>query len=180
MSEVDLRIQAAASFAFIAHERVGQVREYTGEPYINHPAEVASIVESVPHTPEMVMAAWLHDVVDDTGVPLSEIRLVFGDEVADMVSGLSSVSVLADGNRALRKEMELKHIAVASPQTKTIRLADIISNVKNIAERDPSFAVVYLHEKARLLEVLNDGDALLWESAYILVHEGLASLPKNP
>lgn len=67
----------AMRVATAAHEGIGQVRKYTGEPYINHPAAVAELVSSVPHTPEMLAAAWLHDTVEDTPITLLDIELNF-------------------------------------------------------------------------------------------------------
>jgi len=61
----DLELKAKA-FATKCHEDIKQVRKYTGEPYINHPAAVVEIVRSVPHTEAMLCAAWLHDTVEDT------------------------------------------------------------------------------------------------------------------
>ena len=58
-------VRKAQVYAMAAHAAVGQKRKYTGEPYIVHPAEVAKIVAGVPgSTPDMVAAAWLHDVVE--------------------------------------------------------------------------------------------------------------------
>ena len=65
-------------FAIAAHKAVGQKRKYTGDDYIVHPAEVAHIVDQVPgSTDEMVAAAWLHDVVEDTGVDITEYDPTF-------------------------------------------------------------------------------------------------------
>ncbi|NDF14778.1 HD domain-containing protein, partial [bacterium] len=52
-------VEKARQFATLAHE--GQVRKYTGQPYIVHPEEVAGIVSTVPHTEAMLAAAFLHD-----------------------------------------------------------------------------------------------------------------------
>ena len=77
------RIQAAFQFARKAHE--GQTRK-SGEPYIIHPVAVARIVaEEMQLGPNTVIAAFLHDVVEDTPVTLDEIREQFGDEVAFLV-----------------------------------------------------------------------------------------------
>ena len=77
------RIQAAFQFARKAHE--GQTRK-SGEPYIIHPVAVARIVaEELQLGPNTVLAAFLHDVVEDTPVTLDEIREQFGDEVAFLV-----------------------------------------------------------------------------------------------
>jgi len=157
----------AKQFADVAHE--GQKRKYTGEPYILHPVAVAELVRSVPHTPAMIAAALLHDVVEDTPITLDEIERVFGFEVAVLVEMLTDVSKLSDGNRAARKAIDREHTAKASPAAKTIKLADLIENSKSIMAHDPAFAKVYLVEKALLLEVLREGDATLWAMAAEIV-----------
>ena len=115
----------------------------------------------MPHTPEMLAAAWLHDTVEDTGVSLGLIEAEFGPEVADMVEMLTDVSHANDGLRAHRKRIDREHTAKASPAAKTIKLADLIDNTRSIVERDPKFAEVYLKEKRLLLDVLTEGDATL-------------------
>lgn len=157
--------QRALDFAAAAHASIDQRRKYTGEPYINHPIAVAEIVRSVPHTLEMVAAAYLHDVVEDTPIELQDIVQEFGGEVADLVEWLTDVSKPSDGNRRLRKEIDRRHTAAAPASAKTIKLADLIDNTITIKERDPDFWRVYRHEKLRLLEVLKDGDPALWNRA---------------
>ena len=154
-------VERARVFATAAHAAVAQLRKYTNEPYIIHPAEVASIVRSVPHTDEMVAAAWLHDVVEDTGVTIETIREEFGTEVADLVGGLTDVSRPEQGNRATRKAIDRAHTAMAPAEAQTIKLADLISNTRSILEHDQKFAKTYLEEKRLLLEVMTKGDATL-------------------
>lgn len=158
----------AALFAEKAH--VGQVRKYTGEPYINHPNAVAGIV-SLAHeaSPQMVAAAYLHDVIEDCGVTSLWLRNEFGSEVTTLVEWLTDVSQATDGNRAVRKAMDRNHIAKAPPQAKTIKLADMIDNSRSILLHDIKFAKVYIPEKRQLLEVLRDGDALLYKTAQEIV-----------
>lgn len=162
----------ARSFCIAAHAAVGQVRKYTGEPYSTHPMEVVLIiVEHVPdYTDEMICAALLHDVVEDTQVPLTVVRAMFGPTVGDMVEQLTDVSKPEDGNRATRKAIDLQHTAKASPAAKTIKLADLISNSSSIAAHDPEFAKVYLAEKRALLQVLREGDPTLYQMAYNIAH----------
>lgn len=156
----------ARLFATAAHAAVRQVRKYTGEPYIDHPAEVVQILIGLNDvTPAMIAAAWLHDVVEDTGVTLDLVREEFGGEIAKLVYGLTDVSRPEDGNRATRKAIDRAHTAAQCPRVKTIKLADLISNTRSIVARDPEFAKVYLAEKRELLEVLRDGDSTLWERA---------------
>jgi len=153
-------IDFACSFAEKAHE--GQKRKYTGEPYINHPVEVAQIVASVTDDCETICAAFLHDVIEDCGVTkrkLIDAGLGFG--IAQMVAELSDVSVLTDGNRATRKAIDRYHTAKASNRAKTVKLADLISNSKSIIEHGGKFAGIYMEEKKLLLGVLVGGDEKL-------------------
>lgn len=161
--------QQAKAYAERCHSAINQRRKYTGEPYIVHPAAVVEIVRSVPHTEEMLCAAWLHDTVEDTHATLWGIEKMFGSEVATLVEMLTDVSTLADGNRAARKSIDLAHTFKASSTAKTIKLADLIDNTSSIAQHDPAFAVVYFREKALLLDVLRDGDATLWARANALL-----------
>ncbi len=152
-------VRKAQVYAMAAHAAVGQRRKYTGEPYIVHPAEVAKIVAGVPGaTPNMVAAAWLHDVVEDTGCTYTDIHMGFGADIATLVGWLTDVSKPEDGNRAKRKAIDREHTAQAPAEAQTIKLADLISNSRSITEHDPEFAKVYLEEKRLLLEVLTKGD----------------------
>jgi (p)ppGpp synthase/HD superfamily hydrolase len=155
-------IDAAKAFAKYAHRH--QRRKYTGESYFNHCAEVANIVYPFA-TNEMVAAAYLHDTIEDCEVDAETIEAIFGEEVCDLVKDLSDVSKPADGNRRTRKDIDLAHTAKASPDAKTIKLADLISNTKSIVQYDPDFARVYLREKERLLEVLTEGNGALFVTA---------------
>ena len=152
-------VHKAQVYAMAAHASVQQKRKYTGEPYIVHPAEVASIVASVPgSTPDMVAAAWLHDVIEDTGCTFTDVHMAFGIDIATLVGWLTDVSKPEDGNRAKRKAMDREHTAHAPAEAQTIKLADLISNSRSIMQHDPEFAKTYLEEKRLLLEVLTKGD----------------------
>ena len=123
-----------------------------------HPIEVAEIVRTVEHDDEMLAAALLHDVVEDTDVTIEVIRSEFGDNVAELVDDLTDVSKPMDGNRKFRKAMDRDHLSRASARAQTIKLADLISNTADISVNDPSFAKVYFAEKELLLSVLVKGD----------------------
>ncbi|MCK5601340.1 HD domain-containing protein [Candidatus Pacearchaeota archaeon] len=166
MSDLESR---AKEFATKKH--TGQTRKYTGEAYICHPAAVVDIVRGIAHTDEMIAAAWLHDTVEDTETTLTEIEEHFGDHVSMLVEMLTDVSRPFDGNRAARKALDRAHTAKASPDAKTIKLADLIHNSTNIMEFDPAFAKIYLAEKKLLLEILTEGDRDLWDRANIIVRE---------
>ena len=169
-------VARADAFAARAHSAINHKRKYTGDDYIVHPAEVAAIVSTVPHTDEMLAAAWLHDTVEDTGVTIETIRAEFGAVVAGLVADLTDVSTPGGGNRAIRKGIDLAHTASASPSAKTIKLADLLSNTASIVAHDPGFARVYLKEKAAMLEVMTQGDATLLARAKATLAAGLAKL----
>lgn len=165
-------IDYACEFAEKAHE--GQQRKYTGEPYINHPVEVAQIVSRVTDDCECICAAFLHDVIEDCGVTKQELVYKFGYSIAEMVDQLSDKSKPEDGNRARRKQIDRLHTAAAWPKTKTVKLADLISNTSSITQYDPDFSKVYLREKQLLMEVLKDGDARLYDDCVaILAKNGI-------
>lgn len=158
-------LMKASGFAAGAHAAVKQTRKYTGRPYIEHPRAVAQIVATVPHTESMLAAALLHDVVEDTGVTLEAVRDEFGEDIADLVYWLTDKSKPEDGNRATRKAIDRAHSAAAPPEAQTIKLADIIENTATIDQYDPEFAKVYRKEKEALLEVMDKGDATLYQRA---------------
>jgi len=159
-------VEKARIFATAAHAAVGQVRKYTNEPYIVHPEEVAGIVARVEDsTHEMIAAAWLHDVVEDTDVTIEVIEQEFGSEVAEIVGWLTDVSKPSDGNRAVRKAIDREHTAKAPASAQTVKLADLISNSRSIMAHDEKFAKTYLKEKRLLLAVMTKGDAKLMAEA---------------
>jgi guanosine-3',5'-bis(diphosphate) 3'-pyrophosphohydrolase len=157
----------AKEFATKAHE--GQLRKYTGDPYIVHPAAVVEILREVDDDPVMLAAAWLHDVVEDTPVTIEEIEDKFGFDVAGLVRHLTDVSKPSDGNRATRKALDREHLAAAPARAQTIKLADIIDNAASISAHDPEFAKVYKGEALALIHVLRDGDSRLRLRAFELV-----------
>lgn len=158
-------VNKAFVFASAAHAAVGQKRKFSGEPYIVHPVEVCALVSSVEdHTPEMLAAALLHDVVEDTEVTIELIQAMFGTIVALHVNGLTDISKPEDGNRAHRKAIDREHTLSQAYQTQTIKVADLIANTRDITEQDPHFAVVYMKEKRLMLEGMNADEGLMKEA----------------
>ena len=164
-------VERARVFATAAHAAVGQVRKYTFEPYIVHPAEVAKIVRDAGGTEAMVAAAWLHDTVEDTGVTIETIRAEFGTEVAELVGWLTDVSRPEHGNRAHRKALDRAHSAAAPAEAQTVKLADLIANTRSIMAHDEAFAKTYLEEKRLLLAVMTKGDPTLMAEARKFIGE---------
>ena len=164
----------ALGFARCAHRK--QQRKYTGEPYVTHCASVAKIVAGYTSDPEVIAAAALHDVLEDTNVTAEEMRVAFGDRVTALVLEVTDVSRPGDGNREARKRLDREHVAKSSPEGATIKLADLIDNTSSIVQYDKGFARSYLREKDLLLEVLKHGNAELWARAYSVLQDAQRGL----
>ena len=163
-------LERAIQFATRAHE--GQYRKYTHDPYITHPLAVMEIVRGVPgHTEEMLVAAVLHDVVEDTDVSLMEIEEEFGNVVSDLVLHLTDISKPEDGNRLKRKRKDAEWYAQGSAQAQTIKVADFIDNTRDIAQHAPKFWETYKMEKLYALDLLELADTDLWHQAHIQIKE---------
>ena len=146
----------ARAWAFASKAHANQVRKYTGRPYVEHPLAVARMVSRFEHDDDMLLAAVLHDTVEDTPVTLRDIAREFGDPVAFLVSDLTDVSHLSDGNRAVRKRRDLLHTAAAQPRAKTVKLMDLVHNSLSIVRHDRGFARQFLLEMQATLAVLRD------------------------
>lgn len=142
---------AFRAMQFATEKHSGQVRKYTGVPYVTHLAEVAGIVAAVDAWPEAIAVAWLHDVMEDQEVSRGELNREFGSTVA---YGVEALSDMERGTRAERKAMSRARLAAAGDWIQTIKCADLISNTSSIVMHDPEFAVIYLEEKRALLEVM--------------------------
>ena len=167
----DLEAQALC-FAGKAHS--GQIRRYTREAYIVHPTRVVDLLKThcvTPPTPEMLAAAYLHDTVEDTKVTLADILDTFGETVTSLVYELTDITKPGDGNRGQRKWLERKRLSVASKAAKTIKLTDIADNLPSVIEYDESFALTYVYEKLRDLEVLKEGDVNLYGKVKTIIDD---------
>lgn len=172
--------EKALEFATKAHGE--QQRKYTKEPYIEHPKRVAEIVRTVPHTTEMICAAYLHDVVEDTPVSIEEIEQEFGPEIAQLVLELTDEFVKENYqhlNRKKRKKREVERQAKMSPEAKTIKLADVIDNTRDILKNDKDFARRYVPEMEALTEALQGGNFKLLMRACYEVQRGKIELKKE-
>lgn len=162
-------LRTAWLVSFTAHNAVGQKRKYTGDPYWTHPEAVANILlkhSSMLVTDEMLAAAYLHDVIEDTSITKNQLEHIFGEQVANLVDELTDkYTDPAVGNRATRKELERKRLSTISAEAQTIKYADLIHNTESIVQYDKDFSRVYLKEKKRILEVMDRGDSSLREFA---------------
>jgi len=150
-------IDKAAAFAEKAH--AGQTRKYTGRAYIEHPARVAQAVWRLEgSTPEMVAAAWLHDVVEDTSVGLEDIRNLFGNGVADLVGWLTNPSKGMNLPRAERKRIDREHLAKTPHEAKIIKILDLLDNLSEMEDAPAGFKRLYGEESLLLAQAIGDAE----------------------
>ena len=170
-------VERAKDFATLAHQ--GQIRRYTNEPYIEHPRRVVqTLVMYGLLTPEVLAAAWLHDVVEDSEVSIEEIESEFGAAVAGMVGALTEPpkEELPHLNRAARKQRQQAKLSVYGSGVHNIKSADILDNVPSIVEHDPKFAGVYIPESFNMLHYLHHADVVLYGNTYRALKNADAAL----
>lgn len=121
-------IREAADFATEAHK--GMVRKGGGIPYIYHPMEVALLVSQMTKDEEVIAAAYLHDVLEDTPVTAEEIGKRFGSRVLELVKAETE-----DKTRTWqeRKGHTIEHLPTAPREVKLLTLADKLSNLRATA-----------------------------------------------
>ena len=151
----------ALAFAGRAHRN--QKRKYDGKSYISHPMSVAGIVmRYIPdYTTEMIHAALLHDVVEDTDTTIEQVNGVFGPKVAEYVNYLTDVSVPSDGNRKFRKNLDAEWNGKGPPESQNIKLADLIHNSVDIQKNDKKFWKLYRLEKLYTIQQLTKSNSQL-------------------
>ncbi len=122
---------------FSAKKHTGQNRKGNDEsPYINHPLEVVHLLTNVGKIDDytVLIAALLHDTVEDTETTTAEIAELFGAEISSIVMELTDDKSLPE---AERKRLQIEHAPHLSPQAKVVKLADKISNIRDVIENPP-------------------------------------------
>ena len=123
-------IETAYSLAAAAH---GEQKRRSGEPYIIHPLAVAKILVELGMDNESIAAALLHDVVEDTGVPLSDIEKQFGHEIALLVNGVTKLGRIPYTSKEEQQAENLRKMLLAMAQdirVVIIKLADRLHNAR--------------------------------------------------
>lgn len=130
-------LRRAFEFANKAHQ--GQMRA-TGEPYIIHPVNVAVILMELGMDSESIVAALLHDVVEDTGVSLEELEKEFGAGIAQLVDGVTKIGKIPYSSREEEQAENLRKMLIAMSEdirVIIIKLADRLHNLRTIDAKDP-------------------------------------------
>ncbi len=155
-----------------------QRRKYTGRPYYEHPLEVMYLVSHFNQDEEVLLAAVAHDLIEDRDFDYVLLKEMFGERVADIVHELTDLPN-ENLNRAQRKAIDRKRLALASHEAQTIKYADLISNTASIVEHDPKFAELYLAEKEALLAVMTGGDQRLRKAALLGLEKAKKDLQRK-
>jgi (p)ppGpp synthase/HD superfamily hydrolase len=121
-------IQNAYKLAAEAH--AGQRRKDDGSPYISHPIAVAQVLHDAAFRDQVIAAALLHDVVEDTDLSTQEVAERFCDEVAALVDALSEDEGIADF--ADRKREHREQVEESGPEAVAIYVADKLSNLSDL------------------------------------------------
>jgi guanosine-3',5'-bis(diphosphate) 3'-pyrophosphohydrolase len=137
ISEEDLK-KLLKALAFAAHKHRDQRRkDVESSPYINHPIALADILCNEGHVTDInvICAALLHDTVEDTDTTPEELGREFGGEIRGIVMDVTDDKTLG---KAERKQRQIEHAAHICDQAKLVKLADKISNLRDVASNPPS------------------------------------------
>ncbi len=149
------------AYIYSAQVHAGQTR-LSGEPYLTHPLEVASILADMQFDVESIAAALLHDVVEDTHATKKDIEEMFGHNVAHIVEGVTKLSKITCSTKAVQQAESLRKMILAMAddiRVILIKLADRLHNMRTLkyhkrAEKQKSIAQetldIYVPIAARL------------------------------
>jgi len=124
------RFESALMYACTLH--FGQIRKGNGSPYITHPLAVAALVAEFGGDEDQVIAALLHDVLEDCDVGVESVQARYGAEVAEMVLSCSDTTVRPKPPWRPRKEAYLRSLAAVPPRAKLVIAADKLHNLQCI------------------------------------------------
>jgi GTP diphosphokinase / guanosine-3',5'-bis(diphosphate) 3'-diphosphatase len=127
------QVLKAYEFGALAHD--GQTR-LSGQPYISHPVAVARMLADMHLDPQTIIAAILHDVVEDTDTPITELEEQFGDEVAALVDGVSKLEQMHFTNRAEAQAESFRKMMLAMIEDIRVILVKLADRLHNMATLD--------------------------------------------
>ena len=125
-------VRRAYYYAEQAHD--GQLRS-SGEHYVTHPLAVATILADMHMDHQSLMAAMLHDVIEDTGIPKEALVAQFGDSVAELVDGVSKLTQMKFGTKAEAQAENFQKMAMAMARdirVILVKLADRLHNMRTL------------------------------------------------
>lgn len=179
-------ILRALDFAIDKHK--DQKRD-TGEPYIIHPIAVADILLQYGLDAKAISAALLHDVVEDSGVTPEELKVLFGEEVAELVNGVSRVKTLRYKSSANENDESLRKMFLAMAKDIRvifIKLADRLHNMRTLdsvskehqirKSMDTRDIYIPIAERLGLSTIKGELEDLVFKYLYPEEHERISGL----
>jgi GTP diphosphokinase / guanosine-3',5'-bis(diphosphate) 3'-diphosphatase len=136
------------AYVFSALEHKGQVR-HSGEPYLVHPLEVASILADMRLDPVAIAAGLLHDVVEDTLTTIEKIQERFGPEVAHVVEGVTKISAIPFSSSEERQAENFRKMLLAMVddiRVILVKLADRLHNMRTLTHMSESQQIMTAQE----------------------------------
>ncbi len=160
----------AASFAARAHH--GQLRKDGKTPYASHPFRVCLIVRDLFgfDDPRMLMAALLHDTIEDTTTDFDDVAEKFGREVAEWAALLSKDKRLPE---EAREEAYIEGLRTAPWQVKMCKLGDVFDNLQDIAQLPCERRAHTLDRVTRYFEALKESASLEMQRSLALVGQAI-------
>ncbi len=131
-------IEKAYVFSARAHE--GQLR-LSGEPYMTHPLEVAYFLAKMGLDPVTVACGFLHDTVEDSSTTLDELEEYFGEEVVDIVNGVTKIGQLSFGDRLTQQAESIRKMILSMSydiRVLLVKLADRTHNMRTLGFMAPA------------------------------------------
>ena len=184
-SEAEATTSLLRALKFAADKHRDQRRKGSDAcPYINHPIEVAEILSRVGRITDIVtlQGAILHDTIEDTETTAEELEMQFGPEVRRVVEEVTDDKRLP---KVERKRLQVEHAPSLSIRAKQIKIADKISNVRDVAYFPPSHwpwqrRSDYLDWAEQVVTGLRGSNPLIEDLFDLTLKEGKSVLARSP
>lgn len=128
-----IKSRVIKAYMYAEEKHSGQKRKYSGLDYFIHPKSVGRMAEDLTRDEDLVIAGFLHDVVEDCGVKIEEIQELFGERVANLVYELTTQPY--DRNTTTKKDVLLAKMVSMSEDGLTVKLLDRLDNISYV-DRD--------------------------------------------
>ena len=135
-AENDLKLLLKALAFSAARHKDQRRKDVEASPYINHPITLANVLCNEGHVTDMevICGALLHDTIEDTDTEPEELEAEFGKAIRDIVMEVTDDKTLPSSER---KQAQIEHAAGISDKAKLVKLADKISNLRDVANCPP-------------------------------------------
>lgn len=156
-------VSSAALFTARKYALAGHFRRHTGESFIHHPRELASLLSKLPHNREMLATAWIIQSVKDEYATTDEVALFFGDKVSSLVTTVSSFNLPENLSNDALNTVDLLAVCQASDIEQTIALADLFVTGNTLYDYAPHEAYEFATWLAQHLAFFSLANSMLMD-----------------